>query len=364
MSQAVIVVNHRAGAGVEQIDALTRRLSDRLRDQGREQVRDHGRDQVRDQGLDQDQDQDQDQDVILIAIGSQGDQSNAWTQRLRAAIANGVDGVFVLGGDGTVLAVASVLINTSVPLGIIPLGTANLLARDLGIPLNAEDAADCLTEGFNSRSDGRLTDRLTGRFTDGSAHESANGSSVTEAAIDVGFVNGQPFLCASMIGLTTALARTREAVRDRGLLQAAVRLVRKALRLLWRYPYHRLRITADGQELKVTTRALMITNNPIQSIVQPYPSRARLDTGRLGLYGICYGPIWELPRLALRLLQGDWADDPRIFHQQPQSLRIEARREHWLRVMNDGERLRLKTPLIYQLRPAALRVLKPGKAAT
>ncbi|MCF7976919.1 MAG: NAD(+)/NADH kinase [Chromatiaceae bacterium] len=338
MSQAVIVVNYRAGAGVEQIDALARRLSDRLREQG----------------------QDQDQDVILIAIGNQGDQSNAWTKRLRAAIENGVDAVFVLGGDGTVLAVASVLINTSVPLGIIPLGTANLLARDLGIPLNAEDAADCLTEGFNSRSAGRLTDGLTGGLSDASAHQSANGSTVNEAAIDVGFVNGQPFLCASMIGLTTALARTREAVRGRGLLQAAVRLVRKSLRLLWRYPYHRLRITVDGEELTVKTRALMITNNPIRSIVQPYPSREHLNTGRLGLYGVCHGPLWELPRLALRLLQGDWADDPRIFHQQPQSLRIEARREHWLRVMNDGERLRLKTPLLYQLRPAALRVLRPG----
>ncbi|MBK5939005.1 diacylglycerol/lipid kinase family protein [Halochromatium roseum] len=350
MSQAVIVVNHRAGAGAEQIDSLARRLSDRLRGLSR----------------------DQQQDVMLLAIGgrgdqSNGDQSNAWSTRLRAAIANGVDGVFVLGGDGTVLAVASIVINTRIPLGIIPLGTANLLARDIGIPLNAEDAVDCLTDGFTGRSTGGLGDGSTDEAANGSTNRATNGtthgSAVTVTTIDVGFVNGQPFLCASMIGLTTALARTREAVRGRGLLQAAVRLARKTFRLLRRYPYHRLRITADGEELKVKTRTLVITNNPIRSIVQPYLSRERLDTGRLGLYGICHGPVWGLPQLGLRLLQGDWAEDPRLFHQQPQSLRIETRRAHWLRVMNDGEQLRLRTPLIYQIRPGALCVLKPGRAA-
>lgn len=303
MSQAVIVVNHRAGAGANLVAALAERLSEQLSARGLS--------------------------VTEIAFGDD-EAAPPWQQRLQAALAAGGKQVFVLGGDGTVLAVASQLLGQSIPLGIIPLGTANLLARDLGIPLQPEAAVDAL----------------------------ADEPAVT--AIDVGFVNGEPFLCASMIGLTTALARTREAMRGHGPVQAAVQLVRKTLLLLWRYRSHRMRIQLHGEQLKVETRAMVITNNPIDSILQSYPSRDCLDSGQLGLYGVHQGQLWELPRLALRLMQGDWARDPRIFQQQARALRIETRHEHELVVMNDGERLRLKTPLLYESRPAALCVLKPG----
>lgn len=305
MSQAVIVVNHRAGAGGAQIHALASLLRERLLAQGTA--------------------------ACSVVMDDDVSQRDGWAQRLGVAITQGSDRVFVLGGDGTVLSVATELLETGVPLGIIPLGTANLLARDIGIPMTPEEAV------------ARLTDA----------------SATTETDIDVGLVNGQPFLCASMIGLTNALARTREAVRGRGFMQAAARLMRKALRLLWSHPYHRLRITADGDLLRVRTRALVVTNNPIRPVVRPYPRRERLDTGLLGLYGICNERLWELPRLALRLLQGDWTGDPRIFRLNPHSLRIETRHENRLTVMNDGERRRLRTPLNYQIKPTALRVLKP-----
>ena len=304
MSQAVIVVNHQAGAGAARVSVLSDQLSRRLNTQGLKPK--------------------------LIAFGGKDGVSTPWHQRLQAALETETKQVFVLGGDGTVLAVASQLLKRAVPLGIIPLGTANLLARDLGIPLRPESAVDALTDNPGA------------------------------TAIDVGSVNGQPFLCASMIGLTTALAQTREAVRGRGPLHAALQFVRKALLLLWRYPYHRLRIQLNNERLKVETRALVITNNPIGSSVRPYPHRNSLDSGLLGLYGVRQGPVWELPRLALRLLQGDWAQDPRIFKNQAQALRIETRHERELVVMNDGERLRLKTPLLYEIQPATLSVLKPG----
>ncbi len=304
MSQAVIVVNHQAGAGAARVSVLTDQLSDRLKAQGLSPQ--------------------------TITFGDQERASAPWQQRLQTALETETTQVFVLGGDGTVLAVASQLLERKVPLGIIPLGTANLLARDLGIPLQPETAVELLTDQ----------------------------TAVT--AIDVGTVNGQLFLCASMIGLTTALARTREAVRGRGLMQAGVRFIHKALLLLWRYPYHRLRIQVHGEPLKVETRALVIANNPISSAVRPYPHRNRLDSGLLGLYGVHQGPLWELPRLALRLLQGDWAQDPRIFQQQARALQIETRHERELEVMNDGEHLRLKTPLRYEIRPVALCVLTPS----
>jgi diacylglycerol kinase family enzyme len=308
MSHAVIVVNRRAGAGAPQVDALTRQL----------------RAQIGAQGI----------AATVIGFAEPTAAADDWRQRLANALARGCGRVYVLGGDGTVLAVAAQLTEQSTPLAIIPLGTANLLARDLGIPLQPGPALECVAN-----------------LPDTAAHR-----------IDIARVNGHPFLCASMIGLTTTLARTREAVRGQGLVRAAIELIRKAIWLLRRYPYRRVRMLVDGMPTKVKTRALVITNNPIDAVVRPYPSRASLNTGLLGVYGIRQGPLWELPRVAVRLLQGNWQDDPRIFHYRASALTLETHHEHDLTVMNDGERLHIRTPLHYQSLAAALPVLVPQRS--
>lgn len=305
MSHATIVVNQRAGAGAAQVESLTHRLTERL----------HERDIT----------------TTLIHFGEERPGAPGWKAALVDALAQGSERVFVLGGDGTVLAVAEALVDQAAPLAIVPLGTANLLARDLGIPLEPAAAVDALTDLTRD----------------------------AERAICIGRVNGHLFLNASMIGLTTRLARTREALRGRGLLRAAVRFASKAVWLLRRYPYRRMHLDAGGTPIKVKTRALVITNNPIGTKMRPYPSRARLDTGLLGIYGIHKGPLHQLPRLALRLLWGRWADDPRLFHYQASALRIETGNQRKLTVMNDGERLRIRAPLHYDILPGSLRVLAP-----
>ncbi|NBC49005.1 MAG: hypothetical protein GVY22_13690 [Gammaproteobacteria bacterium] len=309
MSHAVIVVNRRAGAGASEVEVLSQRLSERLQECG--------------------------VTTELIRFAEQTPGVLSWRGALDRALVEGTGRVYVLGGDGTVLAVAARLVGKPTPLAIIPLGTANLLARDLRVPLQPEQAVDTLAE---------LTDDAV-------------------QSIDVGRVNGHLFLCASMIGLTTRLARTREAVRGRGLLRLVLRFISKGIWLLRRYPYRRLHLFTNGQPIKVKTRALVITNNPVGEAMRPYPSRARLDTGLLGIYGIHKGPLHELPRLAFRLLWGRWADDPRFFHYQSEAIRIETGRERKLTVMNDGERLRIRSPLQYDSLPAALQVVAPPAGA-
>jgi len=309
MSHATIVVNQRAGAGASQVEALTHRLNERLRERGIA--------------------------TTVIRFGDDPHGKPGWKEAIQTALAHGSGRIYVLGGDGTVLAVAETLVDQAAPLAIVPLGTANLLARDLGIPLEPSAAVDALTE---------LADEAV-------------------RSICIGRVNGHLFLNASMIGLSTRLARTREAVRGRGLFRAVVRFASKALWLLRRYPYRRMHLHAGGKPIKVKTRALVITNNPINTKMRPYPSRARLDTSLLGIYGIHKGPLHQLPRLALRLLWGRWADDPRLFHYQAAALRIETGNQRKLTVMNDGERLRLRTPLHYDTLPGSLRVLAPNRGS-
>ena len=62
-------------------------------------------------------------------------------EEVRRAIANGCDAIFACGGDGTIHNIVQVLANTSIPLAVLPMGTANALAHDLGLPMNVTAAA-------------------------------------------------------------------------------------------------------------------------------------------------------------------------------------------------------------------------------
>lgn len=306
MPTAVIISNLRAGGGPG-VEPLVRFLARALAERGDR--------------------------VCEIAFGPRGRGLARWRRQLDAAVADGAARVFVLGGDGTVLAVASALLGGAVPLGIVPLGTANLLARDLGIPLDPSEAITALLDA-------------------------------EVRCVDVGCVNGHPFLCAAMLGILTVLARARERARGGGPLAVAWRVLRKALVMLRRYPYARVRLDLDAASVTLRSRALVITNNRVAAEAALHPRRPRLDEGMLGVYGVSEGPLWELPRVALRLLNGTWPDDPRVFHYAVTSVGIQGRRRRRLTVLTDGERVRVRLPLVFEVLPRALPVLAPSPAAS
>ncbi len=117
-----------------------------------------------------------------------------------------VDRVVIGGGDGTLNAAAPALIETGLPLGVIPLGTANDLARTLELPVDAAEAAAVVAAGRRRR-------------------------------IDMGEVNGRPFFNVASLGLGVDLTRalTRDAKRRWGVLGYAVAGLR-VLRRLARSP--------------------------------------------------------------------------------------------------------------------------------
>jgi diacylglycerol kinase (ATP) len=114
-----------------------------------------------------------------------------------------VDFVAVGGGDGTLNAAALGVIERGLPLGVIPMGTANDLARTLGIPTDLDEAARIIAEGRTRR-------------------------------IDLGLVNGEPFFNVASIGLSAELAQelTREIKRRYGRLGYGI----VALKVLLRAP--------------------------------------------------------------------------------------------------------------------------------
>jgi len=251
-------------------------------------------------------------------------------ERLDAALATDAAAVVVGGGDGTITAAAQRLAGTGVPLGILPLGTMNVLARDLGLPLELEAAAAALVHGH-------------------------------ARAIDVAEVNGHVFLNASIIGLPSHLGRHRERERGRFDLRARLRFATAALRSALRHPPMRLQVLANGRSLRIWTRALAVTCNRLDEDAARFPARSVLDRGELGLYVAKDFGAWWVLRFALRVLLRRWRDHPELSATTAPEITIVSGRRR-LRVMNDGEAFLLATPLTYRIRPGALQVLVPRGA--
>ncbi|HEY6740186.1 MAG TPA: diacylglycerol kinase family protein [Actinopolymorphaceae bacterium] len=254
-----------------------------------------------------------------------------WTVRqdIDVLVSARPDAVIVAGGDGTVKSVAEYLIPTGVPLGVVPMGTMNVLARDLGIPDELEAAVDALL-------------------------------SAPVRWIDVARVNDDVFLCSSALAMLPHLGRVREQAREaRGL--AMLRVLRKAVRVVRRYPRHRLRLVVDGETHTHRTRAVVVSNNPLASEPALVPGRERLDTGRLAAYVARDRTKWDLVMIAAKLLDGTWQHAKRLRTYHGRTVEISSEHLELVSVMNDGESVQLSMPLRYEILPKALAVLVPGE---
>jgi len=254
------------------------------------------------------------------------------TLRQRVEVARRMDpaAVVVAGGDGTVACAAQVLAGSSTPLGILPFGTMNLLAKDLGIPI------DSLEQALKIVAAGAIRE------------------------IDVAEVNGRVFLCASMLGLPTRVGRVREAQRAqaRG-LSLWSRIALSSLRLLRRYSPRRLVLEANGKSKSVRVSSITITANAVDELGGRPLGRAHLDRGELGVYTIDRLKLADVVRIAIGLLFGTWRHDPTIHEFRTSSVNLSGGRRA-IRVMNDGEIMLIPPPLRYRIRPRALRVFAPA----
>jgi diacylglycerol kinase family enzyme len=215
-----------------------------------------------------------------------------------ARAANGPLGV--AGGDGSLAGVAEVAVEREVPFVVVPFGTRNHFARDLG--LDRDDPLAALS-AFSGR----------------------------EERIDVGRANGRLFLNNVSLGLYARLVHRREG-RD-----ALAGL--KALGLLLRRP-RGLGVTIDRG--RVHARIVVVSNNRYELDLFSLGERERLDEGSLHCY-VAHG--W-LPRT--------WEE------QSGEQFVVDARAGR-MRAAVDGEPEELETPLRFEIQPRALRVLLPQR---
>ncbi len=232
----------------------------------------------------------------------------------RAAVAAGARMVVVAGGDGTVRACAQALAGTRVPLAIVPLGTANLAARALGVPSRTGDA---LAAGFGGQE--QRIDLAVAEIADVAGGAEVAGAMTFAAMAGIG-------LDAEVVGATRRLLKERIgwlAYGTAGIAHLPGRRARFTVRL------------DDGEPLARRARSVVVGNAgllPGGFVLLP---RARLDDGLLDV-GILApsGPAGWV-RVAHRVMTGSSHDDQRL--ERHQARRIEIRAETELPREVDGE---------------------------
>jgi diacylglycerol kinase family enzyme len=254
-------------------------------------------------------------------------------ERMHQAVATQADIVVVAGGDGSIACAASVLAGTQAALGLIPCGTMNLLAKDLGLdPANHEAAVRALEEG-------------------------------DIRAIDAGCVQGggesHLFLCASMLGTPARLSKHREAGRQQGNgVLAWANFGRAVTQALLRNRSLRLTLKLNGQRLERRTPSLTIVVNRLDDASGRLFGRTRLDGGTLAVYVVRRASVLRQVWLLVRTAFTGTLRTPEIEFFETTEIEIGSRHAA-MHVLVDGELRLLKPPLRYTIQPGALRVVAP-----
>jgi len=238
--------------------------------------------------------------------------------------------VVAAGGDGTVSAVASRLVGTGTPLGVLPVGTLNHFAKDLGLPLDLEAAIEVL----------------------GSGHA---------IAVDVGEVNGRTFINNSSIGLYPRIVLDRERQRREARRGKWTALLRACLHAALRYPVLEVEVEVAGERLQRRSPFVFIGNNRYHVEGFDIGQRTSLRDGLLSLYLARDSGRFNLVRLAALALVGRLRQADDFEALDAAGFVITTRRKR-LHVALDGEVAVLEGPLRYRVRAAALQVLVPPPA--
>jgi YegS/Rv2252/BmrU family lipid kinase len=236
------------------------------------------------------------------------------------------DLIFTLGGDGTAMEVVGALAGTGRPVGILPGGTGNLIARTLGIPLSVRRAVPLL---------------LAGR----------------SAQVDLGRLSvGRHFAFAAGIGVDASMIAEASAMkRHFGVLAYVVSWSAAA----FRREMFRVRVIVDGEVIEREATAVMVANfGAVLNDLMLLGPNIRQDDGMLDLCVFSPKTAADAVRIAWKLLRKDFRSDPRMLYRAGRQFRIETLPPRVAQA--DGELLG-HTPLEVTVEPLAAQLLVPWR---
>jgi diacylglycerol kinase family enzyme len=231
------------------------------------------------------------------------------------------------GGDGTISTAAGLLAGTEIVLGVLPFGTLNHFAKDLGIPLELESSIQSIIEH-------------------------------NVIAVDVGEVNGRVFINNSSLGMYPDIVRDRKRQESRLGRGKWRSLVWASLHVFKRYPNLTVRIQVGEEKRVYVTPIVFIGNNEYQMEGFKIGVRSSLERGELSVYIVRTHGRAALVRLSFEALIGRLEQDRDFEALTATDFVIETRRKQLL-VAADGEVHRMSSPLHYRTRARSLQVIVP-----
>ena len=247
---------------------------------------------------------------------------------LMRRLAGRLDAVVVGGGDGSVHAALPGLLDTGLPLLVIPLGTGNDLARGLELPSEPLEAAALLLTGGRRK-------------------------------IDLGRANEVLFVNVANMGLSVEVTRALDGDLKRrfGILAYPI----AAWRALSRLRPFRVRIRLSGETIDVRSLQLAVGAGRHYGGGMVIHEDARIDDGRLWLYSIAPRSFWHLVRNAFAWRAGRHRAAERTTARSAPWFEISTRRRRT--VTADGETV-TRTPVRFEVLPRVLEVIVPATSGT
>ena len=251
----------------------------------------------------------------------------AIAERAQKAVDRG-DPLFIVGGgDGSISAAAGVLAGTRTKLGILPLGTLNHFARDLGIPAAIDEAAG-LIAGGKSRG------------------------------IDIAEVNGRVFINNSAVGLYPLMVLDRDLQQQRLGRSKRLAMVVASARTILRFGHYRLALTVNEQQSRIDTPLLFVGNNDYRLDLGAPGRRERLEDGRLSVFVMRKKTRRGFIAASIRALFNRSRPDDMVRIENVERLLVASRKSN-LVISLDGEIQSMKPPLDYRVRIRELNVIAP-----
>jgi YegS/Rv2252/BmrU family lipid kinase len=236
-----------------------------------------------------------------------------------------VDMIILGGGDGTLCMSLEDVLSTGLPLGILPLGNANDLARTLSIPVSIKGACEVIARGHTRR-------------------------------IDLGCVNGKHFFNVASMGVSVRIARrlTNERKRKFGLAGYVI----AAWEAITEARSFSAEIVCDGKKEHMRAIQIAVGNGRYYGGGMAVVHDAAIDDGQLDLYALGRAPFWKLMLLVPLLRQGRQGYAKNVEVRRATTIDITTDRR--LSINTDGE-LTTQTPASFKVDRHALEMFLPER---
>ena len=247
----------------------------------------------------------------------------------RAATNKDVDAVLAGGGDGTISTAASIAFETGMPLAVLPVGTMNLFARALKVPLDLNEALEAIAGGEIGQ-------------------------------VDIATANERPFVHQFGVGIHARLVRIRENMTYGSRIGKMVASLRAIAAAAINPPQFDAEFhTRKGIE-KRRVSGIAVSNNPL---ADGQIHADRLDGAILGVYVAAPVSSAELIRLAVDVFRGTWRASPMVSEKEVAEVTLHfPKRKRGARAVVDGELIKLDRSVNLKVHPGALKVVLPRVA--